>query len=72
MTTAKEFRDSLAEPTDSISAIHGDGSPEDPMRFFEDDILTVSSERWDGHTWHGWEKEILEPREYFKRKLKGK
>jgi len=72
MTTAKEFRDSLAEPTDHISAIYGDGSPENPMRFFEDDILTVSSERWDGWKFLSWEKEILEPREYFKRKLKGK
>ena len=72
MTTVKEFRDSIDEPN-YISAIHGDGSIENPMRFFEDEKLTVSSESYDkAGTWAGWREEVLKPKEYFERRLKGK
>jgi len=56
-----------------VDALFGTSGPSNPRFVFCDEPLTVFSEQWaaDGH-WRGWLEEKLQPKEYFKRKLKGK
>lgn len=56
-----------------VDAIFGTSSPLNPTILFCDEPLTVFSEQWGTEgNWRGWLEEVLEPKDYFKRKLKGK
>lgn len=70
--SAENSYDIVAKQED-MSAVLGDGSPENPMRFFEDKYNRFSTESYGPNgEWLGWKVEhILNNTEYFKRRLMG-
>ena len=56
-----------------VDALFGYGDLSAPTIAFCDEPLTIFSEQWNAKKgWDGWLEEVLDPREYFKRRLKGK